>query len=78
MDIWINEMEIKLTLDSGFICDFIPDFRMQTNTTDQTKVSWRLSGRNVAVNVGILCPELSTKSTPDPPVFSWSDVRLLP
>jgi hypothetical protein len=70
-------MEIELELDNGFICDFEPDFRVQTNTTDQTKVSWRLSGSNVAVNVGILCSELPTESTPDPPVFSRSDVRLL-
>ena len=71
-------MEIELELDNGFICDFEPDFRVQTNTTDQTKVSWGLPNRNVTVNVGILCPELPTESTPDTPVFSRSDVRLLP
>ena len=71
-------MEIELELDNGFICNFEPDFRVQTNTTDQAKVSWRLSGRNVAVNVGILCPELPTESTPDSTIFGRTDVRLLP
>ena len=67
-------MEIELELDNGFICDFEPDFRVQTNTTDQAKVSWRLSGRNVAVNVGILCPELPTESPIDTTFFSCADV----
>ena len=71
-------MEIEIELDNGFICDFEPDFRVQTNTTDQAKVSWRLSGRNVTVNVGILCPELPTKSTTDSTIFGRTDVRLLP
>ena len=70
-----KEMEIKFELeDSDIVVDFIPDFRVSTNYTDQTKVSWRLSGRNVAVNVGILCPELPTESTIYSPVLSRSDV----
>ena len=68
------EMEIKLELDDGFVCDFEPDFWVQANRTDQTNVSWRLSGGNASVNVGVLCPELSPESTPDSTVFSWSDV----
>ena len=67
-------MEIELELDNGFICDFEPDFRVQTNTTDQAKVSWRLSGRNVAVNVGILPPELSDEITIYPTPLGGSDV----
>ena len=67
-------MEIELELDDGFICDFEPDFRVQTNTADQAKVSWRLFNRNVAVNVGILCPELPIESTPDSTIVGRSDV----
>ena len=71
-------MEIELELDNGFVCDFTPDFRMQTNTTDQTNISWRLSDRKSSGDVVVLCQELSDESSPDPTILSGPDVRLLP
>lgn len=72
-----NEVEIELTLDSGLVCDFAPDFRLQKNTADHSAVSWGLSDRESALNVGVLCEEFSTESSADTTVFSWPDVRLL-
>ena len=70
-----KEMEIKFELeDSDIIVDLIPDFRMSTNCTDQTKVSWRLSGRRDAWDVGILCDEFQAESTIYSPVLSRPDV----
>ena len=74
MDVWINEMEIELTLDSGFICDFTPDFRMQTNTTDQTNLSWRLSNGKSEGNVAVLFPEFSNEGTIYPIAPDGEDV----
>ena len=67
-------MEIELELDNGFICDFEPDFRVQTNTTDQAKVSWRLPGRGTPINVGILCDELQDKGSIYPTIRRSKDV----
>ena len=68
-------MEITFELEnSDIVVDFEPDFRVQTNTTDQTAVSWRLSGRGSTLNVGILCPELSDESPIDTTIFSCADV----
>ena len=70
-----KEMEIKFELeDSDIVVDFIPDFRMSTNYTDQTKVSWRLSGSRDAWDVGILRDEFQAESTIYPPVLSRPDV----
>ena len=68
------EMEIELELDNGFVCDFEPDFRVQANRTDQTKVSWRLPNRKSSLNVEFLCEEFSTESPTDSTVFSWTVV----
>ena len=68
-------MEIKFELeDSDIVVDFIPDFRMSTNYTDQTKVSWRLSGSRDAWDVGILRDEFQAESTIHPTVPGGSDV----
>ena len=68
-------MEITFELEnSDIVVDFVPDFRVQTNTTDQTKVSWRLPNRKSSLNVEFLCEEFSTESPTDSTVFSWSDV----
>ena len=68
------EMEIELELESGLVVDFIPDFRMQQNTSDIKSVQWRLSGPGTPINVGVLCEELSGEITTDTPIFSGSDV----
>ena len=68
-------MEIKFELENSDIeCDFVPDFRVSANYTDQTKVSWRLSGSGDAWDVGILCDEFQAESTIYSPVLSRSDV----
>jgi hypothetical protein len=67
-------MEIELTLESGSVCYFTPDFRVQTNTSDQTKVSWRLSNRKFTPNMGVLPPELSDEITIYPTPPGGSDV----
>ena len=35
-------MEIELELESGFVCDFDPDFELTFNSTDIEKVQWKL------------------------------------
>jgi hypothetical protein len=35
-------MEIELELESGFVCDFDPDFELTVNSTDIEKVQWKL------------------------------------
>ena len=68
-------MEIKFELENSDIeCDFVPDFRVSANYTDQTKVSWRLSGSRDAWDVGILRDEFQSESTIYSPVLSRSDV----
>ena len=34
-------MEIELELESGFICDFEPDFELPVNSTVIEKVQWK-------------------------------------
>ena len=72
------EMEIELTLDSGLVCDFAPDFRLQKNTADHSAVSWGLSGGRTAGDVVILCNELQDEESLYPTFFSGTDMRLLP
>ena len=66
-------MEIKFELENSDIdCVFTPDFRMQTNTSDETKISWRLSDNKSQGNVAILFSEFSDEGpiytiTPDGP-----------
>jgi hypothetical protein len=69
-----EELEIELELGSGLVVDFIPDFRMQTNSSDHSKVQWRLSGPGTPINVGILCNEFSGEESIHPTIFSSSDV----
>ena len=65
-------MEIKFELeDSDIECVFTPDFRMP-NTSDETKISWRLSDNKSQGNVAILFSEFSDEGpiytiTPDGP-----------
>ena len=56
-------MQIELELDNGFVCDFAPDFRVQTNATDEANLSWRLSNRKSEGNVAVLFPEFSDEGT---------------
>ena len=69
-----EELEIELELESGLIVDFIPDFRMQQNTSDHSSVQWRLPGPGTPVNVGILCDELQDEITIYTPISGGSDV----
>jgi hypothetical protein len=57
-----NDLQIELTLESGLVCDFVPDFKLSTNYADKDKVSWRLSDQLTSVNVGLLFPEFQTES----------------
>ena len=57
------EMEIKFELENSDIeCVFTPDFRMP-NTSDETKISWRLSDNKSQGNVAILFSEFSDEVT---------------
>ena len=50
-------MEIKFVLeDSNIECDFLPDFVVSANHTDETKISWRLSDQRTEIDVGVLFP----------------------
>ena len=68
-------MEIKFELENSDIdCVFTPDFRVQANTTDETKISWRLSNDKSQRNVAVLFPELSDEGTVNPITPDGSDV----
>ena len=56
-------MGIKFETEDGIVCDFTPDFRMQTNTSDETQVSWGLPNSKSQGNVVVLFPEFSDEST---------------
>ena len=49
-------MEIKSELEEDSDTEYIftPDFRVSTNYTDETKISWRLSDKRATVDVGVL------------------------
>ena len=49
--------------DSDLEYSFEPDFRVQSNSSDETKVSWRLSNDKSPGNVAVLFPEFSTKGS---------------
>ena len=69
------EPEIKFVLeDSDIECVFTPSFRLSSNYTDETKISWRLSDRNTSINVGVLFPEFQDESTIRTPVTGRTDV----
>jgi hypothetical protein len=57
-------MEIKFELeDSDIECDFVPDFRMSKNYTDETKISWRLSDKRSSNYVGNVFPSIQTEKS---------------
>ena len=72
-----EEVEIELELESGLVCDFVPDFRVQQNTSDIKSVQWRLSGPGTPIDVEFLCEELSGEISPDTTILGGPDVRLL-
>ena len=39
-------MEIELELESGFVCDFEPDFELTVNSTAIEKVQWKFQDGN--------------------------------
>ena len=54
------EMEIKFELEASDLdCVFTPDFRVQSNTSDETQVSWRLPNGGSQISLAFLFPELS-------------------
>jgi len=68
-------MEIKFVLeDSDIECDFIPDFIVSANHTDETKISWRLSNKRSSGDVVVLCPEFSNEVSIHPTTTRRSDV----
>lgn len=69
-----EELEMEIELESGLVVDFIPDFRMQQNTSDIGAVQWRLPGPGTPINVEFLCDELQNEESIYPPIFSGSDV----
>ena len=62
-------MEIKLELENSDIdCVFTPDFRVQANTSDETKISWRLPDNTSQGNVAVLFSEFSTEG----PIYTFT------
>jgi hypothetical protein len=60
--------EIKFVLeDSDIECDFVPDFVVSANHTDETKISWRLSDNRSEIDVGVLFPGVPVKNPIHPP-----------
>jgi len=58
-----SELEIELTLESGLVCDFVPDFKLSANYADKDKVSWRLSNDLTKIDVGVLFPSIQAKNS---------------
>jgi hypothetical protein len=58
-----NDLQIELTLESGLVCDFAPDFKLSTNYADKDKVSWRLSDQRTAIDVGLLFPGVQVEDS---------------
>ena len=69
-----SELEIELTLESGLVCDFVPDFRVQKNRADHSALQWRVSGPGTPINVEFLCDELQDEESTDTTVFNGSNV----
>ena len=69
-----EEVEIELELESGVVCDFVPDFRMQQNTADHSDLLWRLPSTGTPINVGVLCDELQDEGPIYPGVTRSKDV----
>ena len=62
------KMEIKFVLeDSNIECDFLPDFVVSANHTDETAVSWRLSDNRSEIDVGVLFPGIQVENSIHPP-----------
>ena len=55
--------EIELILDAGFVCVFVPDFRVSSkaNTADHSTICRRLSGAETSADMGILPGTISKK-----------------
>jgi len=55
--------EIELLLDSDFVCSFVPDFRVSSkaDTAVHSTICRRLSGDEVAADMGILPGTISKK-----------------
>ena len=55
--------EIELILDAGFVCSFVPDFRVSSkaDTSDYSAVCRRLSGAETSADMGILPGTISKK-----------------
>jgi len=72
-----SELEIELTLESGLVCDFVPDFKLSANYADKDKVSWRLSDNRSEINVGVLFPSFPTEVSIPSSRRDREDLRLL-
>ena len=69
-----EEIEIELELESGLIVDFVPDFRVQQNTSDISAVQWRLSGTGTPLDVELLRNELQGEESIYTTIFSCTDL----
>jgi hypothetical protein len=58
-----EELEIEFTLESGLVCDFVPDFKLSTNYADETQVSWRLSDKRSSNYVGNVFPSIQIEKS---------------
>ena len=58
-------MEIELELESGFICDFDPDFELTVNSSSIEKVRWKLQdGTHSGVVATMLSESEDERGTP--------------
>ena len=58
-------MEIELELESGFICDFDPDFELTVNSSSIEKVRWKLQdGTHSGVVATMLSESEDARGTP--------------
>jgi len=63
-------MEIELELESGFVCDFDPDFELTFNSTAIEKVQWKLQHGKYSYSVADVFGESQDARLPTERILS--------
>ena len=67
-----EKVEIELELESGFICDFDPDFELTVNSTAIEKVRWKLQDGTHSGTLATLLSESEDERCT--PTYIFSDM----
>ena len=63
-------MEIELELESGFVCDFDPDFKFPGNSSAIEKVQWKLQHGKYSYSVADVFGESQDARLPTERILS--------